>query len=100
MGYHQPQGHFRYFTTQLRKSGQNYQDCQTHYLSRQPILQTAGLSQNLDYQKNEIQKSGTGPIITPDPKLQTSSDGPPQKKRALTSKYFSIIKRSISLWRK
>ena len=55
--YHQPRGHFRHFTTQLRESGQNNQDCQTPSLSRQPILQAAGLSQNHDSQKSEIQKS-------------------------------------------
>ena len=58
MRYHQPRGHFRHFTTQLRESTQNNQDCQTPSLSRQSILQTAGLSQNSDSQKSEVQKSG------------------------------------------
>ena len=61
MRYHQPQGHFRHSTSQLRESTQNNQDCQTPSLSRQPILQTAGLSQNPDFQKNEIQKSENKP---------------------------------------
>ena len=54
----QSQGHFRYFTTQLRESGQNNQDCQTPCLFRHPILQAVGLSQNPDSQKSEIQKNG------------------------------------------
>ena len=54
---HQSQGHFRHFITQLRESGQNNQDCQTPYLFRQPILQAAGLSQNPDSQKSEVQKN-------------------------------------------
>ena len=54
---HQPQEHFRHFTTQLRESTQNNQDCQIPSLFRQPILQTARLSQNPDSQKNEVQKS-------------------------------------------
>jgi len=58
MRYHQLQGHFRQFTTQLRESTQNNQDCQTPSLFRQPILQTTGLSQNPDSQKSETQKSG------------------------------------------
>ena len=58
MRYHQPQGHFRHFATQLRESTQNNQDCQTPSLFRQPILQTARLSQNPDSQKSEVQKSG------------------------------------------
>ena len=58
MRYHEPQWHFKHFTTQLRESTQNNQDCQTPSLSRQLILQTATLSQNSDSQKNEIQKSG------------------------------------------
>jgi len=58
MRYHQPQGYFRLYTTQLRESAQNNQDCQTPSLFRQPILQTAGLSQNPDSQKSEVQKSG------------------------------------------
>ena len=58
MRYYQPQGHFRLFTTQFRESAPNNQDCQTPSLSRQPIFQTAGLSQNLDSQKNDIHKSG------------------------------------------
>jgi len=56
--YHQPQGHFRYFTTQLRESTQNNQNYQTPSLSSQPILQTTGLSQNPDSQKSEVQKNG------------------------------------------
>ena len=52
MRYHRPQGHFRHFTTQLRESNQNNQDCQTPSLFRQPILQAAGLSQNPDSQKS------------------------------------------------
>ena len=58
MRYHQTQGYFRHFTTQFRESTQNNQDCQTPCLSRQSILQVAGLSQNPDFQKSEIQKSG------------------------------------------
>jgi hypothetical protein len=58
MRYHQPQEHLRHFTAQLRQSIQNNQDCQTPSLSRQPILQTAGLSQNLASQKSEDQISG------------------------------------------
>ena len=53
MRYYQPQGHFRHFTTQIRESNQNYQDCQTPSLSRQSILQPAGLSQNPDSQKKQ-----------------------------------------------
>ena len=56
MRYHQPQGYFRHFTTQLRESDQNNQECQTPSLFRQPILQTADLSQNPDSQKSEVQK--------------------------------------------
>ena len=58
MRYHQSPGYFRYFTTQLRESDQNNMDSQTPSLSRHSILQTAGLSQNHDFQKNKIQKSG------------------------------------------
>ena len=58
MRYHQPQGYFRHFTTQLRESGQNNQDCQTPSLSRQSILQAASLSQNLNSQRSKVQKSG------------------------------------------
>jgi len=58
MRYHQPQRYFRHFTTQVRESTQNNQDCQTPSLSRQLILQTAGLSQNLNSQRSKVQKSG------------------------------------------
>ena len=58
MRYHQPQGYFRLYTTQLRESAQNNQDCQIPSLFRQPILQTARLSQNPDCQKSGVQKSG------------------------------------------
>ena len=58
MRYHQTQGYFRHFTTQFRESTQNNQDCQTPCLSRQPILQTAGLSHKLDSQRSKVQKSG------------------------------------------
>ena len=58
MRYHQAQGHFRHFTTQLRESSQNNQDCQTLCLFRQLILQAASLSQNPDSQKSRIHKNG------------------------------------------
>ena len=58
MRYHQSQEHFRHLTTYFRESTQNNQDCQTSILFRQPILQTASLSQNHDSQKSEVQKNG------------------------------------------
>ena len=61
MRYHQPQGHFRHFTTQLRESTQNNQDWQTSSLFKQLILQISSLSQNLNSQKNEIQNNGNKP---------------------------------------
>ena len=84
MRYHQPQGHFRYFTTQLRESDQNYQDCQTPSLSRQSILQAAGLSQNPDSKKSKMQKKRkqTGPIIREFALLHHSS-------------YMEIVKKDI-----
>ena len=62
MRYHQPQGYKKCFTTQLRESTQNNQDCQTLCLFRQPILQAADLSQNPDSQKSEIQRKQIGPL--------------------------------------